>query len=484
VPVRRLPSDPNLGHLRKEAKGLQQRIAADEPAARELVQEFHPRAGELSRFKLADAQLVIARCYGFPSWPKLCSYLATVGHYSNRAPSEQENDVDRFLRLACLTYTGDDPERLEEARRMLAAQPELARASIHAMAAIGDFDTARDVLAADPGGAKQRGGPYGWEPLLYVAYSRVDSPLPEHSTLEVARLLLEHGADPNAGWVGGWGPPAFTALTGAFGYGEDAPNQPPHEYEMELARLLLEHGADPNDEQTLYNNMWRRTNGHLELLFAYGLGSGDGGPWQRRLAPMAATPTQMLEDLLLFSAGAGNAERVELLLQHGVDPNGRGTRHATLRDRSALELAITNAHDRVVELLRAAGAMEDAAEPADELIAACMRGDRTRVGRLLAADPGLAQDAIESQPDQLCSAVEQDQPESIPLLVEIGFELNPKDRTAPLHLAAYHGNGRMVDLLLELGADPTLHDPSFDATPAGWARHAHHHELAARLDAP
>lgn len=35
------------------------------------------------------------------------------------------------------------------------------------------------------------------------------------------------------------------ALTGAFGYGEDSPNQPPHHESIALARLLLEAGARP-----------------------------------------------------------------------------------------------------------------------------------------------------------------------------------------------------------------------------------------------
>ena len=43
-----------------------------------------------------------------------------------------------------------------------------------------------------------------------------------------------------------------------------------------------------------------------------------------------------------------------------------------------------------------------------------------------------------------------------------------------IHLAAYDGNREMVDLLLELGADPTVKDHNFNATPSGWARHAHH----------
>jgi hypothetical protein len=38
------------------------------------------------------------------------------------------------------------------------------------------------------------------------------------------------------------------------------------------------------------------------------------------------------------------------------------------------------------------------------------------------------------------------------------------------------------ELLVALGADPTISDTSFDAPAAGWARHAHHHELADWLE--
>jgi hypothetical protein len=151
----------------------------------------------------------------------------------------------------------------------------------------------RQLLRADPGLANRQGGPHRWEPLLYVAYSRIDNTAPGHSTLEVARLLLDHGADPNAGypWEGLTSP--FTVLTGAFGRGEGA--APPHQYRMELARLLLDAGADPNDSQTLYNcGLWHDGDDHLRLLVRYGLGRGDGGVWRQRLGHTHPTPAQLL----------------------------------------------------------------------------------------------------------------------------------------------------------------------------------------------
>jgi ankyrin repeat protein len=155
--------------------------------------------------------------------------------------------ADEFLRLACLVYGGDDLARPARAAEMLRADRSLAGRSIHTAAAVGDAQAAARMLAADPSLASSVGGPFDWEPLLYAAYSRVASDDRADSQVEVARLLLERGADPNAGYL--WdGTYLFTALTGAFGSGEDAPNQPPHHESIALARLLLEAGADPNDE--------------------------------------------------------------------------------------------------------------------------------------------------------------------------------------------------------------------------------------------
>jgi ankyrin repeat protein len=56
--------------------------------------------------------------------------------------------------------------------------------------------------------------------------------------------------------------------------------------------------------------------------------------------------------------------------------------------------------------------------------------------------------------------------------------VNAVRRTAALHEAASRGDVAMVELLLELGADPALRDTEFGATPLGWARHSRQDEVA------
>src|SRR5579862_1711269 len=272
-----LPDDPSLEQLRKQAKQLRDLARAGVPGALELVAAHHPDGAHA--VTLAGAQLVVARHYGFRSWARLKHHLDTIEQY-RREPDEADGPTDvadEFLALACLRYGGDDdPSRWQRASRVLAAHPEIAP-NIFVAAARADHAAVAAALGADPGAAARQGGPYRWEPLLYLAYARHDRSVREAATLGTARLLLDHGADPNAGYLWHGLYPPFTALTGALGSGEG--DQPEHPHGLALARTLLAAGADPNDGQSLYNRQFGSDDSHLELLLRNGLGRGDGGPW-------------------------------------------------------------------------------------------------------------------------------------------------------------------------------------------------------------
>jgi ketosteroid isomerase-like protein len=495
VPSRGLPGNANLEQLKKGAKSFQRAVRAGDPGAAEVVREFHPRlpdpqpgSPELNGFTRTDAQLVVARQFGFSSWPKLKAHLELVARYA-RSPHEQpvgepltdrQAMIDEFLRLACLNYGDDDPDRFGRAELLLQEHDWLARASIHTIAASGEVDAARELLDRDRSQASLLGGPHGWEPLLYLTYSRV--PLSAgRSGLAVARLLLEYGADPNAGYLWEGLIPPFTALTGALGGGGDLPK---HKEEIALARLLLEAGADANDGQALYNQGWGPSAGEewLELLFEFGLGTGDGGPWRRRLGERQDSPRKMLEDLLIAAAKHGFTDRVRRLLARGVDPGGSEIKHPIYRGRSPVQEAAINGHMEIVSILVDAGASWDH-DAVDELVATAMAGDRPAVERLLAADPGVRERAIERCPDQLVRAAEQNSYDAVAVLIELGFDVNARSRTAPLHEAAMRGNLPVIRLLLDHGADPNIHDTGYHATPAGWAEHHGQREAQQLLQA-
>lgn len=68
--TRTLPQKPNLAQLRKQAKELLKAYRVGESAAVTEVERFE-RKPDPTNFALADAQRVLARCYGFSSWNEL-----------------------------------------------------------------------------------------------------------------------------------------------------------------------------------------------------------------------------------------------------------------------------------------------------------------------------------------------------------------------------------------------------------------------------
>ena len=143
VPTRRMHEHPDLDQLKRQAKELLRAFLADKPEATVEVQAHYTRA-DRTTFALHDAQLVLARSYGFESWPKLKAYVDGV----------------TVRRLADAIDAGD----LTQARGMLQTRPELAN----------------------------------------MALSYVDERRPIHFAVmrrspEMVRLFMQHGASARAG---------------------------------------------------------------------------------------------------------------------------------------------------------------------------------------------------------------------------------------------------------------------------------------------
>ena len=68
---RHLPVRPNLAQLKHQAKDLLRAMRAGDPSALAELEQHHPKRPDPASAKLADAQLVLARSYEAPSWPRL-----------------------------------------------------------------------------------------------------------------------------------------------------------------------------------------------------------------------------------------------------------------------------------------------------------------------------------------------------------------------------------------------------------------------------
>ena len=144
LPGRRMREHPDLEQLKRQAKELLRAFTAGEAEAAAEVGALYGGA-HASTFALHDAQLVIARSYGFASWPKLKAYVDGV-------------TVRRLAEAVRAERPGAG------AGAMLRARPELAdltdvvwrRAPAHPFC--GDESPARDGAAAHASRRECAGG--------------------------------------------------------------------------------------------------------------------------------------------------------------------------------------------------------------------------------------------------------------------------------------------------------------------------------------
>jgi len=161
--TQQLPGRPNLEQLKRQAKDLLHSAQAKDPAALARMRALPAFASktdqDLSRATpaLHDAQSVIAREHGFPSWTALREKVEELTLQIAEAAEE-------FVRAATEERTG-------RAERLLALHPKIARASFYAALVLGDAEEVETRLAEKPGLATGRGGPRDWEPLLYICYT-------------------------------------------------------------------------------------------------------------------------------------------------------------------------------------------------------------------------------------------------------------------------------------------------------------------------
>lgn len=493
VPTSPLPPNASLEHLKNQAKLVRDLIRAGDDGALSMIDEFHPKLSsadvvgdERKVFKLAHAQLIVARMYRSVSWAKLRSRLGVVKDLSFTPAAERKGYVDfeeSFVELACLNFAENGPnphDRVGRAHELLAADPMLAVGSLEVAATVGDHRSVAELLEQDPGIVNAPCGPNQWPPLLYATYSRIHSPNTHWSAIETVRVLLASGADPNAGFLWRGLVPPFTALTGALG--NSGGGHPNMNDRFEIARLLLEAGADPNDGQGLYNNGIGGNNHddprHLELLLEFGLGSQQNGPWYERFGDQLGDPAESLYHELEAACLRNRPRHLEVLISLGLEldrPVGRSR-------KTPGRLAAEHGHEEILELLTQAG-IHIELSPMAQLLGAIRSADAASVHKALVATAELADGLKREHPDVLKSVPAGGQ-ETLKLLLDIGFDINARtggNGTTPLHSAAQDNDVARATMLINHGADPNLPDNFHQSTPWGWANHFHHLDVAAFL---
>ncbi len=467
---RELPTRPSLEQLKKQAKSLLhaaenrdadalQRFMALPALAGKSIAEI--RASDLA---LHDAQSVIAREHGFPSWNALREEVEARTLTFDAA-------VDEFVRCATAGASG-------RAERLLALHPRIASATLQTALVLGDAASVDARLRSHPELATTAGGPQDWEPLLYVCHTCMHTHVRErvHGLVAIARQLLALGANPNAEYHWNWHPELpRTALWGAICAVSHLP----------LAELLLDAGANPTDGVSMHIAGGGGNIDALELLHRYRVdvnGIPGGVPPLVHMMEWADNPagpswliehgadpnlpwSEIGEAPLHVAARRWDVPMVERLVRHGADvarPRADGATPHTI--------AALHGNTAIAEWLVAHGAANELSE-LDRFIAACARADRAAADAMLAARPALRNELRPEHHVMLHRPAESGNAAVLETMLACGFnpEAKDKDKVTPLHRAAMGGHVDAVRVLLTFGADVDARDGMFAATPLVWA---------------
>jgi ankyrin repeat protein len=274
---------------------------------------------------LADAQLFVARCHGFASWPRFVKHLKALG----RAGSPGSNF-------------------------------ELAADAI----VNGDLATLDRLLSENPGLVRARSGRDHRSTLLhYVSANGVEDfrQKTPKNVLEITRRLLEAGADVNAESDAYGGRSTTLGLTVTSWHPEKAGVQ------ISLMELLMDHGAaiDGPDGASAVNACLHNGRGEaarflagrgarLDLEGAAGVGRLDVVKSFFRddgsLKPPAAE--EQMKNGFAWACEFGRTGVVSFLLERGMEPATRLRHHG----QTGLHWAAFGGHFETVKLLLAHGA--------------------------------------------------------------------------------------------------------------------------------
>jgi ankyrin repeat protein len=456
-----LPSRPNLEQLKKQAKDLLKAQESGEAIALERIRASHPdylsASGDeirVAKFSLSDAQLTIAREYGFANWPKLKEHVESL-LLETAEPMElfhkafKEDDAVLFRKLLkrypeAKTKLNEpvasfdspaiihvrSPEMLDALLEAGAdingrsrwwaggfglldcAEPKLAAYAIkrgavvdaHSAARLGMLDKLRELTTADPALVRARGGD-GQTPLHFA------------STIPIAEYLLERGADIDARDVDH----------------ESTPAQWMIRERQDVARHLVGRGCK------------------TDILMAAALGDTDLIGKHLDNDPKCIHTRVSNEYFPMINLKAGGTI-YQWTLGWYVSPH---------------DVAKQFGHEDAYRLL-----IERS--PADvKLIAACWSADEPVLKTLLAQNPELVSKLSEAYRRQIAHAARNNNLAAVRIMLAAGLPVDAvgQHKATPLHWSAFHGNADMAREILRYNPPLEKTDADFNSTPLGWAIH-------------
>lgn len=504
MPDRSLPANPDIEQYKRQAKELIRDCRAGLPEALTRLHRYHPEE-QRAPLALTAAQVVIAREHGFGSWPQFAAQIEAVR--IQRVVASVTDPVAAFLVAACVPRHGHNSGTTEEAEAILARYPNVARANIYTAAVLADEAAVRAFLASDRTLSTSVGGPYGWDALTYLCFSRylrVDRGRSE-AFVGTARVLLDAGASPNTGFHDTWdNKPIFEAVI----YGAAGAAQHPG-----VTKLLLERGADPNDDETSYHAPESYDNTVTGILLESGRLNERSKSW-----------------ILVRKADWHDYDGMKLALDHGADPNfipmwgNNALQHSIQRDnriaivqllldrgadplrpnshgKPAVVLAARRGRGDVLRLL-AERNVDPGFEGVDRLIAACALADDEAIQALTTEEPKLRDQLLAEGAALLAHFSGVGNEPGVRCLLDLGVPVDAlyagdgyfgiAPNSTPLHVAAWRGESQVIKLLISRGASVNARDGRgqtplqravLACTESHWQRHRTVEWIAPLLEA-